>query len=148
MIAAHPILGVGPDNYRLASPKYVVYDETTVGYGYFELTQIVHNSYLLLASEQGIPGLLFFMWFVITIFIAGMKTIKSKHPLISNLAIGLLAGMGANLIEYLTGPDLLDYQITMLFASLTALIYVLFRFNGVLEKKLRLEKIKLMQSKK
>jgi len=147
MIASHPILGVGPDNYRLASPKYVVYNETTVGYSYFELTQIVHNSYLLLASELGIPGLIFFLWFVVTIFIVGKKTIKSKHPLISNLAIGLLAGMGANLIEYLTGPDLLDYQITMLFASCTALVYVLFRFNVILEKKLKLEKIKRMQSR-
>ena len=148
MIAAHPFLGVGPDNYRLASPKYVVYDETTVGYGYFELTQIVHNSYLLLASEEGIPGLLFFLWFAIAVFISGMKTIKSKHPLISNLTIGLLAGMAANLIEYLSGPDLLDYQTTMLFASFASLIYVLFRFNVMLEKKLKLEKIKMMKSKK
>jgi len=148
MIAAHPILGVGPDNYRLASPEYVVYDETTVGYSHFELTQIVHNSYLLLASELGIPGLLFFLWFVTTIFVVGMKTIKSKHPLISNLTIGLLTGMGANLIEYLTGPDLSDYQITMLFASGAALIYALFRFNVALEKRLKYEKIKLMQSKK
>ena len=147
MIAANPILGVGPDNYRLASPKYVVYDETTVGYSYFELTQIVHNSYLLLASELGIPGLLFFLWFIGTIFFVGKKNLNSRHPLISNLSIGLLVGIVANLIEYLAGPDLLDYQITTLIASGTALIYVLFRFNVAIEKKIKIEKIKLMESK-
>ena len=60
VIKAHPITGVGLNNYTLVHQRY---DHT---YEHISLTfpAPVHNLFLLYAAETGIPSLIFFLWFI------------------------------------------------------------------------------------
>jgi O-antigen ligase len=95
MIIAHPILGVGINNY------------TTVGKGFsffymyeaaFNLPPVVHNIYLLIASEIGLPGLLFFLWFVVLVFRQGLRGLRMLSDELTGL---LLCGFTSGLLGYL-----------------------------------------------
>lgn len=60
MFKDHPLFGVGINNFLVNLPFY-----PTVGlYSAFQKTQPVHNIFLLVLSETGIFGFLFFLWFV------------------------------------------------------------------------------------
>ncbi len=93
IIKQNPITGVGLNQYRYHA------DEEIQG------TRIVHNVYLLIAAQQGIPGILLFVVLNLTLFIAGFKIRKSKDPVLYHIGMGGLAGMMSNLIYYLAAPD-------------------------------------------
>jgi putative inorganic carbon (HCO3(-)) transporter len=58
MAAAHPLLGVGPDAFEFAYPRYAV--------GGF--TRMAHQNYLQVTAEMGIPGGLAFVWMLAASF--------------------------------------------------------------------------------
>ena len=61
MIREHPLLGVGPGNFRVAYPLYCrsfAYDPFM---NYHTRIKKAHNDYLQLAAECGIPALFFFL---------------------------------------------------------------------------------------
>ena len=68
------------------------YDHTEEG-----LDQIsrhpVHNIFLQIAAEMGIPGLSIFIWFLIVIFYTGVRYIFLKKGFMVYGAIGMLAGI-------------------------------------------------------
>jgi O-antigen ligase len=82
----HWLLGAGPGNGPIAS-------------GYTSLTgrlRPVHNSYLELASEQGVIGLLFMLVFLGTVawtMYAGLR--RSTRGVHQNRIVGLIAGMAS-----------------------------------------------------
>ncbi|GEM_PF-2725445 len=61
IIAHHPIFGIGYENYLAVHQKY---DHTEQQISVV-LPLPVHNLYLLLAAETGIPGLIFFLGFIV-----------------------------------------------------------------------------------
>ena len=65
----------------------------------------MHNVYLLIAAQQGIPGILIFIVLNFTLFFAGFKIRKSKDPVLYHIGMGGLAGMMSNFIYYLAAPD-------------------------------------------
>ncbi len=93
IIKSNPITGVGLNQYRYHA------DEDIQG------TRIVHNVYLLIAAQQGLPGIAIFLALNITLFVAGFKIRKSKDPLLYHIGMGGLAGMMSNFIYYLAAPD-------------------------------------------
>lgn len=58
-IKEHPFLGVGPSQFTLAQQK-IIATRNLLAWA----NQPVHNIYLLLASEVGVPGLVLFFWFL------------------------------------------------------------------------------------
>jgi O-antigen ligase len=89
VIKANPVFGVAPWNYQ--------FHMTTVIF--------VHNLYLLLAAENGIIGLLFFLWFILNYLREILKGMKSKFLFISNLNYGLFASLCGFLLASYPGPD-------------------------------------------
>jgi O-antigen ligase len=87
MIADHPLLGVGANNFALAMEPYRAQSFT----GDFFYT--VHNTYLLVWTETGIGGLVAFVWFLIAIIRQGSRCWKSRDPLLSPLALGCVAAI-------------------------------------------------------
>jgi hypothetical protein len=55
MARDHPWLGVGPDNYRLASERYL-------GTAFFDSRVHANNMYLEVLAGAGVPGLLALLW--------------------------------------------------------------------------------------
>jgi O-antigen ligase len=87
IIRHHPWLGVGLGNYTFEAPFY---DISREGISY-EFPQPVHNEFLLIAAEQGLPSLLLFL--VILGYILGQLHRLSRSPndsILAFLAIGLL----------------------------------------------------------
>jgi len=93
IIKAHPVLGVGLNNYR----EYV--NPETAG------TKIVHCTYLLVGAELGLPGLALFLAMMAAFFRIGIRGIKSPDPFISNISAALVTAMMAFAIAILPSPD-------------------------------------------
>ena len=93
MIVAHPILGIGINNFVDVMHQY---DPTGVTYVFPEP---VHNVYLLVAAETGIVGLCLFLWLIVAVFQAGFKAVQTRDRFLSASAIAVLAGIAVLLIS-------------------------------------------------
>lgn len=114
MIKDHPLIGVGLGNYEEHTYKYAP-DEVSEKHHYWELLQIVHNTYLLNLAETGIPGFILYFTFIVLIFKRGFKVINKKNSMISNIGLGLLTGFLAIHVAFLAGPDGRNHQIQMIY---------------------------------
>jgi O-antigen ligase len=86
MIKSHPFLGIGINNYARVMDDYVP----------FFLTQerwIVHNHYLLVASETGLLGLGLFLILLVTLFRTAWRGRRSSDPFISVFSISIFFGL-------------------------------------------------------
>jgi hypothetical protein len=76
MIKDHPLTGVGSGNWKVVIPSYGLAN-TVFAKGYFAPDR-VHNTYLQITSETGIPGAIFYFgkWILIAVtrFIVIRKT--------------------------------------------------------------------------
>jgi putative inorganic carbon (HCO3(-)) transporter len=87
IIADHPVLGVGTNNYFLAMQPYVTHNFAG------DWLYTVHNTYLLVWAETGIVGLLSFVWFLIAIVRQGLRSWQMQDPLLAPLALGCAAAV-------------------------------------------------------
>ena len=125
IIKANPIFGVAPWNYQ--------FHMTTVIF--------VHNLYLLITAENGIIGLLFFIWFLAMYFREVLRGMKSKFVFISNISYGLFASLVGFLLASYPGPDYFtSHAVGMNIWALAGIAVVLTR----LDRKIRL----MMKQKK
>jgi O-antigen ligase len=94
MIHKHPLVGVGPDNipevYHLYLPPHMV---PIVGYH-----EHLHNDYIQLAAERGLPCLVAWLWFMVAL---GWGTLKLGRRLrqLRWVAHGAMAGWLALIVE-------------------------------------------------
>ncbi|MBN1466497.1 O-antigen ligase family protein [candidate division KSB1 bacterium] len=93
IIKRYPITGVGLENYRYHADKEI------------QGTRIVHNAYLLIAAQQGLPGLAIFILLNFTIFIYGFKIRNSQDVVLYHLGMAAMTGMFALFIYHLAAPD-------------------------------------------
>lgn len=93
MIANHPLLGVGANNFALAMGPYLEHKFS----GDFIYT--VHNTYLLVWTETGIGGLIAFLWFLFAIVRQGFWCWHSRDPLFAPLALGCVAAVIAFMVQ-------------------------------------------------
>jgi len=88
MIKANPIIGIGLNNYTFVHQNY--------DYGVDKITSYypvpVHNFFLQLAGEIGIPGLLFFLFFIFMAFKRGLAYAKKRTDRTAWIVYGILAG--------------------------------------------------------
>jgi len=89
IIKANLVFGVAPWNYQ--------FHMTTVIF--------VHNLYLLITAENGIFGLMFFIWFLVMYLREILRGMKSKFIFISNISSGLFASLMGFLLSSYPGPD-------------------------------------------
>jgi putative inorganic carbon (hco3(-)) transporter len=114
MIADHPLLGVGANNFALAMEPYRAHSFS----GDFFYT--VHNTYLLVWTETGIGGLIALVWFLVAVVRQGSRCWKSRDPLLAPLALGCVAAVAGltvhmNFEPFGSGPAV---DVLWLFAGL------------------------------
>lgn len=125
MIKYHPFIGVGVNTYCLNYQKYKLHNtnkETADTMWY------AHNSYLQMASETGIAGLLVFLFLLLTLFKGWRKFfVKVTDSFLKTASLGILMGLLAFLIHGLTETNLYYPKIAVLFwfqlALLARIIY-------------------------
>ncbi|GAX59183.1 O-antigen polymerase [Candidatus Scalindua japonica] len=143
MIQQNPFAGVGLNNYSIVmgdrnySPEGI--SNTQKGYfgGEFFGT-VVHNKYLLVASETGIVGLIFFIWTHFIIFLYAFKLLKSRDKLYWGIGAGMIAALTGASIQMLFSIYNADLLITVYWV-LVGLIFVSYKISIQEEKNLCLE---------
>lgn len=101
IIADHPLLGVGPANWKY---MYPLYDQGDM-IGANSAPERPHNAFLQIASERGIPACLTFVWFLLTIayvVIQILKNAKDPSHIFYTLAISasMLAMLGHSQVSF------------------------------------------------
>ena len=130
MIEDYPVLGVGLGNYRLIAPPYArIEGKRKPDVNWRDYAQIVHNSFLLIACEAGIPGVLLFVCLIFATFRTGLKVLKLKQAHLSNMAAGLMTGLLALCISINTGPNIMNHQILMMFWLIAGFLTALSRLT-------------------
>lgn len=122
---AYPILGVGPDVLRIASPPF-----KDLRYSLIEPMNNpdrMHNQYLDELIMRGAIGFLVYMWMLVTFFVSSFKTWKTSldpywKAMIAGIAVGVLAFLGQNLVAFGVIPTILYFW--MLMALNTALSHM------------------------
>jgi len=107
LIEDNIIFGVGPGNYELKSPEYVI---PIKEYPTEHLSEMVHNSYLLIGSENGVPGLVIFVLILGQMSWIFLRMFRSNHKLHLNLAVGGLMAIWGLCISFFASPDIHNEQ--------------------------------------
>ncbi|MCI5209125.1 MAG: O-antigen ligase domain-containing protein, partial [Candidatus Electrothrix sp. ATG2] len=85
-----PWLGIGLNNYGSCYPEY---DDTAYWVG-IEFPHVVHNEWLLIAAESGIPAFLCFIFIISCVLLNIVRISRSTlDPIIPYLAIGFFCGV-------------------------------------------------------
>ena len=122
IIRAHPIGGVGLNNYAVIMQDY---DHTILGRMFTRLERPVHNTYLLITAETGFIGFAAFAWLMLAALYACRKAVRQKNPQLSFVGVGIVCGLAAFLIHGLVekhppGGYPLFYTLLALAASTAA----------------------------
>jgi O-antigen ligase len=115
MIKDHPLTGVGPDMVRKVYAGYR--DPSAVK----QLNPHLHNVPLQIGAERGIPALLIWLWFVVTLIRDFVRKRRSSGlPSLPTAALACVVAMlAAGMFEYNFG----DSEFLMLFLVLVTLPY-------------------------
>lgn len=97
MIAAHPVIGIGLNNYDATKDLYESYVENSSERG---KVNRVHDVFFLLASETGVIGLGWFLLFLSRVAWEGWKNIfKVKDELTYFILLGMTFGLFARVVH-------------------------------------------------
>lgn len=118
IIAKNPFMGVGLNNYQWHS------------YEIFRFWQPVHNTYLRLAAETGIPGVSIFLFLVFTQLRGAYQALKYKDKFLSAVSLGLMCGLVAFLVSINFGPEYQHYRIKLLFWIFAGLVFATHRIRA------------------
>jgi O-antigen ligase len=106
VIRYNPIFGVGLRNYTL---RHQEYDTTKEQISIRLPSSKVHNLFLLYASEIGIPGLLFFLWFLWGILKNSLFCAKhDDNTAVQAAFLGIALGVSSLIIQSFTGWGVMD----------------------------------------
>jgi len=119
IIKDDPLTGVGPNMIIQVYPHYR--DKDAVN----QLNPHLHNVPLQIAAERGIPAVLVWAWFIVTLARDFVRRRRSSFPSLSNAGLAVIGAMlAAGLFEYNFG----DSEFLMLFLVLVTLPYAAERF--------------------
>jgi len=116
MIKERPVLGKGVNTFSRYFPKYKPADYPDLRYA--------HNSYLQMASETGIFGLLLFLSIPLVILAKALRGIKRKidKSIEGQILLGLIAGYIGFLVHSFVDNNLFSLVLTTLFWIFSAYI--------------------------
>jgi len=117
LIASNPILGVGLFNNQYHS------------FNQFRFWKPVHNTYLRLAVETGIPGLFFFLWYLVVVFKASKKCLRIKDDFFRGYGLAVMAAYSAFIVIINFGPEYAFYRIKFLLFLLGAIPFILLKIR-------------------
>ena len=117
MIAARPLTGVGPN---MVQRRYVEFkgDDSVVVDGVTHINPHLHNDFLQIAAERGLPALALWLWFIVAL-VRDLWTrfTSGQRELAATALATVVALLTAGLFEYNFG----DSEMLMLFLTLVAL---------------------------
>ncbi len=120
MIRRFPWLGVGLNNYTLSMAPF---DTTGLTLDFFHP---VHNVYLQLAAEIGIPGLAAFLAFTLGVYVRAIGSLSEPVPDRSRqLIIGCISGITGLLIHHTVNNATIDSEAFLVFWIFAAAIIAL-----------------------
>ena len=126
MIEAHPIFGLGPERIGPEFKQYVPVGVTLPPAWYGHL----HDTFLQIAAERGIPCLIILLWFFYEALLDGMVRARSPSPRERALGYGAVAStvglMVSGLFEYNFG----DSEVLMIYLSAISIPYAWYRLES------------------
>jgi O-antigen ligase len=93
MIRNNPLMGVGLGAFETAYPIY------TTETGMHGVTAEAHNDYLQILADAGVIGAVIALWFIVALFRAIARGVRSTDPLVAALALGGGAGLFGLLVH-------------------------------------------------
>ena len=120
MAADHPLLGVGPGRYGIESKSYILNDPINI------TEPVVHNSYLEVLAEGGVPTLIAFLALIVGSWrlLARARVRFKERDDIDGLRI--IAATQASLVVAIVSANFLSVQITIplwLLAGIAAVLW-------------------------
>jgi putative inorganic carbon (HCO3(-)) transporter len=94
ILSEHPFTGIGIGNFHYVYPLYILPGEENLPE---EVSRPwhAHNLFLNMAVEMGIPGLIAFLWFILSIFRHIYRSIEIEYK---EILYGIIAGLTGFLI--------------------------------------------------
>jgi O-antigen ligase len=124
MVLDKPVFGQGPGMILTTYPRYRWPEAPN------PLAPHLHNNVLQVAAERGLPGLVFFLWWVGATVLAASRAARlarGTRGVASASAVGVLAVLAAVFVAGLVEYNLGDSEVLMLFLLLTAVPFALAR---------------------
>jgi putative inorganic carbon (hco3(-)) transporter len=123
IIRAHPWLGIGPEQVKYQSDRWIPASEQPLPVGYYGH---LHNLYLQYAAERGLPTLLIFLWLIAKILWDFGRALRRKlaNPEARFVLHGAIAAILALLAEGFTEYNLGDSEVLTLFLAVVAFGYL------------------------
>jgi O-antigen ligase len=115
LFRANPVLGAGLGAYETVFPIYARHD------GMF-VVNYAHNDYLQALSDGGIIGFGLALLFIVLLFRAVARSLKSQDPLLAGLALGCGAGVFSLLVHSMFDFNLQIPSNALLFLFLSAML--------------------------
>jgi O-antigen ligase len=117
IIEDFPVFGSGLNTYSVVGRNYKIMEEGGI---------YPHNSFLQMAAETGVIGLVSFVWILIVLFRSGFQTLsRKKDPLL----LGILAGILAFLVQSFFDTNLYALQLVVLFWFMMGLAVAVMRLE-------------------
>lgn len=111
IIKDHPLLGTGLNTYDRVVQSYKTF---------YKGGAYAHNSFLQMAAETGILGLLSFLWVLFEYFRAGFNDLRQTS---NSLILGLMTGILAFLVQSFVDTNLYALQLVVLFWFILGLTF-------------------------
>jgi O-antigen ligase len=131
MFADHPLLGVGPNNYKLHLARYgseMVWaldrdsEDLAVRTLHVRFIAAPQNGFLLPLAETGLAGLCAFLFYLAGAFAVGLRAVSACSGLDRVAVLGLVVGMAGvvaqQIVDYSYWTDPVLYTFTLIVAML------------------------------
>lgn len=129
MIKAHPVIGVGINNYGNHAKYFYDAEEPRSQYW------IVHNSFLLYAAEIGVIGFIFYLWLVLAGFSSARKASLGRSAYLNAVAVGIFAGWFGFVIAAMADKSYKEiYVLLLVMWALAAVTEAITRLNRQYEQ--------------
>ena len=118
MIRTHPLAGVGPNMVERLYVEYRGSDPIAGPDGVVHINPHLHNNFLQIAAERGLPALALWLWFVVALARDLWKRFNAGQRTLAATALAtVVALLTAGLFEYNFG----DSEVLMLFLTIVTL---------------------------
>jgi O-antigen ligase len=115
MIQDHPFFGVGPERVQVEFPRYAgAIDISSFYHGHLE------NNFMQIAAERGLVCFTAFIWFLVELYAALLKLLKSDG-IVRISALSALAALTGFLVAGLFSYDFGDSEVLMLFLFIVSI---------------------------
>jgi len=119
IIQAHPWIGVGYGGYNRAAYEYIAPAFANVSREYQEalLQLVVHNHYLLVAAELGVPAMAFFVYLLYRMIAQPRPWAAWRDPGAFALAVGLSGGLVTQVLFLASDNFYADIRLFMIWLT-------------------------------